>query len=347
MTEPHEAQTSRLDPIVHVRDLGKRFQKRKSWGQLLRDPLSREYADALCDLSLEIRRGEFFGILGPNGAGKTTLFKILATLVLPDRGSAYVDGHEVTGDAASVRDILTPVIAEERSLFWRLSAEENLRLFAALYNLPDKVAMARVSEVLEIIGLSDADKKLVGAFSSGMKQRLLIGRALLSRPKVLLLDEPTRSLDPLAARDLRKFLREELVGTYGVTAILATHSPDEALHLCDRVSVLNRGRLLAVGTVDELLRVIGSDTYQVLSKPALQPILAQLCDVGRITSVSSRSADIDGWTLFELRVSGGTEEAARILQDVCGSGIPVAEFQRKPLGLAEILDDIIKGADHA
>ena len=151
---------------------------------------------ALDDVSLEIPQGEFLGLLGPNGAGKTTLFKMLATLILPDHGSATVEGYDVVSDPVSVRSVLTPVIADERSLNWRLTARENLDLYAVLYEVPRSERKRRVETVLANVGLEHVGEKMAGAFSSGMRQRLLIARALLARPKVLLLDEPTRSLDP-------------------------------------------------------------------------------------------------------------------------------------------------------
>src|SRR5690606_21105778 len=240
-------------PAVQVRSLGKQFRLQRSWKDLVLRPRHRDIRVALADVDLEVARGEFFGVLGENGAGKTTLFKILATLVRPDSGSALVGGFDVSEEPEQVRRLLVPVIPAERSLYWRLSAEESLRLYASLYGLGHEDATRRISEVLEIIGLEDVGRKQVGLFSSGMKQRLLIGRALLGRPAILLLDEPTRSLDPLSARAFRTFLKKQIGAAQQTTVLLATHDHEEVTELCDRVAVLDQGRVLASGTTEALL----------------------------------------------------------------------------------------------
>ena len=175
--------------------------------------------------------------LGENGAGKTTLFKILATLVIPDEGTATISGYDVLESPARVREVLAPVIADERSLHWRLSARENMRLFASLHGLRGAEATRRIEELLALVNLVEATDRQVSGFSSGMKQRLLVARTLLARPSVLLLDEPTRSLDPISARSFRRFLREDVALAQGCTVLLATHNAEEAFELCDRVGV--------------------------------------------------------------------------------------------------------------
>jgi ABC-2 type transport system ATP-binding protein len=334
-------------PIIRLRNVSKQFVKRRSWDQLLRHPMRREFISALSDVSIDINRGEFFGLLGQNGAGKTTLFKTLATLVLPDSGSASVGAFDVVSDPHRVRAMLTPVIAEERSLFWRLSAVENLRLFAALYGLKGTTGINRAQEVLDTVGLGDTGEKLVGAFSSGMKQRLLIGRALLARSEVLLLDEPTRSLDPLAARDFRHFLRTELVDKHGYTVLLATHNAEEALELCDRVSVLHKGRLLAVGTVDELVVTAGRDTYRFTAKKELEASLNGLLESGEIHALKSATGVDESWMEFELQMQGGLTEASNLLARLVATGIPVAEFERVDLALPDLLERILADAENA
>lgn len=313
----------------------------------MQHPLRRELVSALSDVSLSVNQGEFFGILGQNGAGKTTLFKTLATLVLPDSGSAVVGGYDVVSEAAGVRRILTPVIAEERSLFWRISAFENLRVFSALYGLKGATAIERAREVLDVVGLADTGGKLVGAFSSGMKQRLLIGRALLARSRVLLLDEPTRSLDPLAAREFRQFLRTELVDRHGYTVLLATHNAEEALELCDRVSVLHKGRVLAVGTVAELAEQTGGSQYRLIAKRDIRVHLQELLDTGSIANLKTAAEIDDVWAEFSFQMHQGTAEASRLLARLVATGLPVAAFGRVDLALADLLQRILAGAKHA
>ena len=169
--------------MVQVDGLTKRFPIRRSWRELARHPFQREFTPALTDVSLSVQPGEFFGLLGPNGAGKTTLFKLLATLVSPDAGTATLGGYDITREPADVRKVLAPVIADERSLNWRISARANLELYAVLLGLRNPIGRQRVDEVLNIVELTFAGERAVGTFSSGMKRRLLIARALLSRPR--------------------------------------------------------------------------------------------------------------------------------------------------------------------
>jgi ABC-2 type transport system ATP-binding protein len=187
--EKHDTTTSRrigmrpsTDAIVSVCAVHKRFNVRRSWQAVARHPLSRERVEVLRGVTLEVRRGEFFGLLGPNGAGKTTLFKILATLVLPDHGRVRVAGIDPTSNPGGVRRVLTPVIADDRSLYWRLTGAENLLLFAALNGIPRCERKALVHELLESVGLRDASERMVGTYSSGMKQRVLRARPKTHAP---------------------------------------------------------------------------------------------------------------------------------------------------------------------
>lgn len=333
------------EPLVRLDRLTKRFPVRRRLRQLLLHPLRSEYVSVIRDVTCDIGEGEFFGLLGPNGAGKTTLFKMLATLILPDEGAATVAGHDVVRDAASVRRLLAPVIADERSLYWRLSARENLKLFAVLHRLSDAEIRARVEEVLRAVGLEDTAEKMVGQFSSGMKQRLLIARALLSRPRVLLLDEPTRSLDPISARRFRLFLREEILGRQGCTVVLATHNTEEALELCDRVAVLDRGRLLAVGSAQELSREVSEDRYRLYTKAPDHPALAALAARGGIRPLGAEPADPEGWVPLQIEVRGDAEAAADVLASLTLAGMPIARFEKIPLALADLIERIILHAD--
>lgn len=341
---PEVAAPPRAEPVLRVDGLTKRFPVRRGWIDLVRRPWRREHALALEGVSFEVQPGEFFGLLGPNGAGKTTLFKILSTLILPDAGSAVVAGHDIVRRPAAVRRVLTPVIADERSLHWRLSARENLRLFASLHGFRGREAEDRVSELLKVVALTDTAEKMVGSFSSGMKQRLLIARALLSRPRVLLLDEPTRSLDPLSARDFRAFLREEIAGQQGCSVILATHSAEEALKLCDRLAVLRRGKLLAIGRAEELERRFGEERYRLWVRDGggWQPVVSGGMDGVRLVEVQGEE---DGWVRVDVEVSGGRERTAQLLAALNGAGVVVAALERMELALAELLERIVGNSE--
>ena len=332
---------SRTRVAVSVQNLSKRFRVRRPFIDTLRHPFEQKYMQALSDVNVDIQEGEFFGFLGANGAGKTTLFKILATLVSPDEGTVVVDDFDVTKHAADVRRILTPVIADERSLRWRLTARENLRLYAVLYGLPARKVAARVDEVLEIVGLDPADDKLAGRFSSGMRQRLLIGRALIPQPRILLLDEPTRSLDPVSARTLRAFLRDEVCKRLGCTILLATHTSEEAFELCDRVAILNHGRPLAIGPTDKLQLEFGEDHYLLWTRTANHPAFDMLARRGVISQIVIRGIDEEGWARVALAIPGGHDTVAGALQQLVQHGVAVARFERLELSLGELIQRVV------
>ena len=337
-----EAAPSRGPVAVSVHGLRKRFRLRRRFIDTLRHPFRQEYMQALDGVDCDIYAGEFFGFLGANGAGKTTLFKILATLVSPDAGTVVVDGCDVTKDPSGVRRSLIPVIADERSLRWRLSARENLRLYAVLYGVPAASVAARVDEVLEVVGLDPASHKLAGRFSSGMRQRLLIARALLPRPRVLLLDEPTRSLDPVSARTLRAFLRDEICKRLGCTILLATHTAEEAFELCDRVAILDHGRPLAIGETDRLQTKFGDERYLLWTRTPEHLALESLVRQGVIRPVGVRGIDDEGWARLELSIPGGGEPAAAVLQHVVQQGMLVARFERIELSLGELIQRVVQ-----
>lgn len=326
-----------------VSNLTKRFPARRGWTDVVRHPFRTTYVTSVQDVSFHVDRGEFFGLLGPNGAGKTTLLKMLATLITPDEGTAEVEGVDVEGNPEFVRGLVAPVIANERSLYWRLTARENLELFAHLWTVPRAEVASRVEEVLRIVDLVDTGTKMVGQFSSGMMQRLLIARALIAEPRVLLLDEPTRSLDPISAREFRRFLREELAVRRQCAVIIATHSAEEAFDLCDRVAVLDRGRLLSVGVAAELARDLAGDRYVVWTTEPAHPALASLV-VERDTDESAPVAvrAMEGWHSVELLVQGGPDEAAQLLQRLVGAGVPVAAMERVPVSLASLIESVVR-----
>lgn len=331
---------------VVLQGLSKRFPMRRGWMEMLRHPRRVSYMPVLQNVSAQVYEGEFFGLLGPNGAGKTTLFKILATLVLPDSGTATIGGFDIIQDAPKVRRVLAPVIADERSLYWRLSARENLELYGVLQGLDRSASRARADELLRVVGLEDTGIKIVASFSSGMKQRLLIARALIGGPRVLLLDEPTRSLDPISARGFRTFLRDEIAGRQRCTVLLATHNTEEALELCDRVAVLDHGRMLATGTADRLARENGDERYRLWTRDPHRLAIAALAERGVVNDVEARGVDDDGWSIVELEIPGGPDRAAQVLAFLTEQHVPVARFERVTLSLADLIQRIVERQGH-
>ncbi len=215
---------------------------------------------ALDGVSFSIRAGEVFGFLGPNGAGKSTLFSILAGLLPASSGQLFLDGRALDPSTRALRARMG-VVFQEPSLDAKLSAEENLLLGAALFLVPRGEARRRAADLLASAGLSDRARDPVGKLSGGMRRRLEIARALVHRPDVLLLDEPTTGLDALSFRRTWDALRE-LRGAGGTTVVLTTHRPDEAAH-CDRLAILSRGRVIAIETPESLLSRVSGDVVVV------------------------------------------------------------------------------------
>jgi ABC-2 type transport system ATP-binding protein len=212
---------------------------------------------ALDGINFSVEAGELFGFLGPNGAGKTTTIRILTGQLIPTSGNAWVAGCDVIEE----REALKPqigVVFEHQNLYERLSARENLNFSASLYG----VSRRRVDELLSAVGLKERAGDPLKKYSNGMKQRLLIARALLHGPKVLFLDEPTRGLDPKVAREIRALVAE--LARQGVTVFLTTHYMDEADRLCDRVAILDRGRIVAVDDPDQLKAAYGEGDHTSL-----------------------------------------------------------------------------------
>ena len=336
--------------LVTLDGLTKRFPVQRTWRELARDPFAATEVLVVDQVSFEVRAGEIFGLLGQNGAGKTTIFKMLATLLLADEGRARIAGHDVATDGAAVRRLIAPVLANERSLYWRLDARENLRLYAALQGVAAHTTAAEVERVLARTALAGTGAQLVGTFSSGMRQRLLIARALLGRPRILLLDEPTRSLDPISARDFRSFLRDDVVNGEGCTVLLATHNAEEVWDLCDRVAVLERGRLLAVDATTTLRHRAGGDRCRVWVRSAeAERALAAGAAAG-FRLEQRGAAPEDGWEELLGAIGGGAEGAARVLAAIGAEGRAVARFERDQPTLADLIARVLAtapGVQHA
>jgi ABC-2 type transport system ATP-binding protein len=223
------------------------------------DRLSKHYGDlrAVDDVSFSVAEGEILGLLGHNGAGKTTTIRMLTGRARPTSGRALIAAHDVVRERERVKPLIN-LVFEEQNLYERQTGRENLQLFAKLYGAPP----TRVAELLERVGLTAADSRRVRTYSSGMKQRLLIARALVNDPQVLFLDEPTKGLDPSSAREVRSIIRDHARG--GATVFLTTHYMEEADELCDRVAFLAAGAIVALDTPRELKLRFGERTATVL-----------------------------------------------------------------------------------
>lgn len=233
-------------PAVVVTGLTKRFEV-PGW----RPGRPKAEVDALRGVDLQVPAGSVHGVIGPNGSGKSTLLRVLATLVVADAGRAEVDGFDVVAEPMDVRRRIGLSTGEERGVYWRLTARQNLEFAAALHRLDD--VDARVELALVEAGLAEEADRPVSGFSQGMARRLGLARAMLHRPSVLLLDEPTRSLDPVARSEFHAAALDRR-DREGVTVLLTTHDLNEAADVCDEVSVLDHGRIVGrvTGDADEL-----------------------------------------------------------------------------------------------
>ncbi len=227
------------------------------------EELSKRFGDleAVKGISFEVPRGEIFGFLGPNGAGKSTTIRMLTTLLRPTNGSAKVAGFDILTQSADVRRNVG-LVAEKIILYDRLTALENLRFFGRMNHIPDATIKERSAKWLELLGMSEWSNKMVGTFSTGMKQRVNIARALLTSPRIMFLDEPTLGLDPQTTRAIRQFIKE--LAEQGITVVLTTHQMAEAEMLCDHIGVIDHGTIIALDTSDRLKQLIGDGQGAVL-----------------------------------------------------------------------------------
>jgi ABC-2 type transport system ATP-binding protein len=261
---------------------------------------------ALDGITFDVKRGEVLGLLGPNGAGKTTIIKILSTLVLPDSGKALVDEIDVVRrPRATVRHLQT-VLSGSVGFDLRLTGRSSLEFFADLYGIPKKVAKKRIDDLLAFTGMTEWADVMFQRYSTGMARRFLVCRALLSNASVLLFDEPTAALDPISSAEFRRLIRHDLADEGGKTILLATHNLWEAEQICDRIALLRKGQIIAIGTPDEIkARVSGRVNLSVLVSNFLptagNAVTETLMEVRGVRGVEiQENADDDGHTRLNI-----------------------------------------------
>ena len=272
---------------------------------------------ALDGVGFSVEAGTVFGLLGPNGAGKSTTVKILTTLTLPDEGRAVVAGHDVVREPLRVRKAIG-VVGQKPGIDPDATGRENLRLQGDLYGLTPRAARARADELLERFGLADAARRIVRTYSGGMQRKLDVALGLVHQPEVLFLDEPTTGLDPEARADMWDEI-ERLAHTEGVTVLLTTHYLEEADRLASQLAIVDRGRIVAAGTPDELKSELHGDTLAVELGASVNG--RALDAVGRVTGV--REISLDGRVL-RARADEGARAVPAVLAALEAAGVPVA-----------------------
>ncbi|MCW5889330.1 MAG: ABC transporter ATP-binding protein [bacterium] len=295
---------------------------------MLRD-LRREYdgREVVRGVSLEIQEGEIFGLLGPNGAGKTTLLSMISTRLRPTSGDVWVHGKHVVHDVDAARRLLN-VAPQDEGLYPSLSGAENLTFFAELYGVPRRTRPAAVADALEAVGLTARKDDRVSIYSGGMRRRLNLGCALVSSPRVLLLDEPTVAVDPQSRANIFDAVRA--LRARGMTILYTTHQLPEAEGLCDRIAVMDQGRVVACGTLPELLAL--SHATEIIELRLMQP-LATTAPIEAIEGV--RSVDATG---HELRVftTRAQHVLSRVYQVVGRMGHGIVRTRVTPVTLDDV-----------
>ena len=299
-----DSPTSSNEVMIETRGLTKRF------GELV----------AVDRVDLEIRKGEIFGLLGPNGAGKTTTISMLITIRPITEGRATVNGFDVARQPSRVR-ASCGIVFQEPSIDTALTARENLELHARLYGVPKAVRRERIEELLALVDLKDRESSLVKTFSGGMKRRLEIARGLLHHPPIIFLDEPTLGLDPQTRQHIWDYI-ERLRREMRTTFVLTTHYMEEADRLCDRIGIIDHGKIVALGTPKELKDSLGGDTVVLaMGNPPLDAFRA----LPFVSKVDVRDGSV--W----LSVEKATSNLARIIQAAGGREIGTVEVRRPTL----------------
>jgi len=317
-------------PAIEVIDLYRVFEKR---GRRRR----KRTVVALDGVNLEIEEGELFGVLGPNGAGKTTLIKILATLLLPTSGKAFVDGIDVVKDPWSVRRRINMVCGGEHSGYGILTVRETLWMFSQFYGVPGRVARKRIDELLRVVGLEEEANTKINRLSTGMRQKMNFARGFINDPKIIFLDEPTVGLDVGAARDVREFIKRWVRERPGKTVLLTTHYMTEAEELCDRVAIIDRGKILACDTPERLKRRVKKDSifHLEVEGPDSWEELRGLPGVKQLVSAAR-----DGYT--ELRfILERDEVISQVLSRITERGSRVLYLKKTEPTLEDVFIELV------
>jgi ABC-2 type transport system ATP-binding protein len=318
--------SSFLRVSVQVSELRRVFQTRNS-------PVV-----ALDGISFEVEEGEIFGVLGPNGAGKTTTIRILSTLLLPTSGWAKVMGFDVSIEPEKVRHVINMASGAEKAGYDFISARMNLWFFSQLYGIPSDVANKRIDELSELLGLTKHLHQKFYALSTGYRERATIARAFINDPKVVFLDEPTIGLDVMTALRIRDFLKIQ-ARENGRTIMLATHNMAEAESICDRIAIIDRGKIIAIGSPDSLKRSLGAPA-QILE---VQPIPQNLDFLASVQGVRGYTSSVDserGLTTIQVVVDDDLA-AGRAVDSLKKAGYKILSTWRRAATIEEVFVSLV------
>ncbi len=304
--------------MIELHHISKSFTERNWRSLFFRQP---RIINTLRDVSFTVGKGEIMGLLGPNGAGKTTIIKILATLITPDSGRSSITGLDTCQSPHLIREKIGLVSANDRTFYWRLTGRDNLDFFASLYNLQGAVKTRRVAEVIELTDMTAKANFRFMSYSTGQKQRIAIARAMLAQPDILLLDEATASLDPIAARNLLNFTKKTLAADHKKTILWCTHNLTEAEELCNRLTIIHHGQALHSDTPAAIKLLLGHDQRYRLVVNILHPLLTSQHDFTLQPSSISETGD----TTFTCTFSRPRDQIPNLLKTLCDNGIHIHE----------------------
>ena len=322
-----------MDYAIQTKNLGRTYKIR---GGKKSEP---KQLVALQDVNLQVKQGELFGLLGPNGAGKTTLIKILTTLLAPSIGTASVAGFDVIHQADKVRPRINMVSGGESSGYGLLTVRENLWMFAQFYGIPSAVANWRIRELLKVVGMSERINSKSSDLSTGLRQKMNIVRGFLTDPEVLFMDEPTLGLDVGASRDVRRFIREWVNQDPRSTLLLTTHYMVEADELCDRVAIINQGRVLACDTPATLKSRLQKEAlFRMEVSPLNGTSVGTFEMLPGVRKVTHRS--LDGYAVLEL-ILEKDDALGSVVNLMTSSNIHILNLQKREPTLEDVFVDLV------
>lgn len=348
MAEPGRADATDRAATADTREVALHVDRVSKEYTPLRIPLlgrrqSAKDVRALSSVSLEVRQGEMVGLLGPNGAGKTTLLKIITTLIYPTSGRVLIHGTDITKDPIAARAKMGLVTCDERSFYWRLTGQQNLEFFARLYGLDKAQSRRRIAELLDMLSLSHAANRPYQKYSSGMRQKLAVARGLLSDPRIIFYDEPTRSLDPLSSQAIRSWIMEKRRHSPEQTHVIATNQLGEAEQMCDRVFIVNRGQLIVQGSVAEIRRkypLQDYDSHLLICRGHFDLAAMKQVEIGGLMAVSDEGQG-PGGARIRIHTAKESDAFSEVLRHLLDAGVTIVDAHTEQVSFDDVFCSLV------